>query len=269
MKITHFLWSVAAALGFLIGSADAQVLLRDDFNGTSLDAAKWSVADWKLGRAQLALTPVVADGFARLKFETFNPKSAGVTFVGTEIDSKQDFSLMSGIEFEARMRVGASPAGLVTSFFTYKARRVDAENFSDEIDFEFLSNQMTEPPPGGTPIQLTTYRAFNNTRPNYEDASRINGQSVRVARINLNRFNTFVIRWLPNRVEWLVNGRTVRVAQTAVPEEAMKICLNFWAPEKSWVEAFSDSLVPEKTAAKNRVFHYDVDYVEVRRISGR
>lgn len=255
-------------MGFLLNSADAQVLLRDDFNGTSLDAAKWSVADWKLGRTQLGLTPVVGGGFARLKFETFNPRGASVTFLGTEIDSNQDFLLLSGIEFEARVRVNASPAGLVTSFFTYQAHQIDGEDFSDEIDFEFLSNQTAKPPPGGTPIQLTTYRAFNNTRPNYEDANRINGQSVRVKKINLNRFNTFVIRWLPNRVEWLVNGRTVRVAQTAVPEQAMKICLNFWAPEKSWVEAFSDSLVPEETATKNRVFYYDVDYVEVRRISG-
>ena len=266
MKSTHLL-GIVIVLGAMSNSANAQVLLRDNFNGKSLDAGKWSVANWKLGRTQLGLTPVVADGFARMKFETFDPRGAGITFLGTEIDSIQTFSLGAGIQFETRVRVNSSPTGLVTSFFTYAARQVGAERFSDEIDFEFLSKQTRIPPLASPPIHLTTYRAFNNTRPNYDDANQISGQDIRIAGLNLNRFNTFTIRWLPNRVIWLVNGRVVRTALTAVPQQNMKICLNFWAPEKSWAEAFSDLLVPAKNVQENRAAYYDVDYVEVRRIS--
>ena len=276
MKPLQHLAAVAVALTAMTSSASAQVLLRDDFGGASLDEAKWTVGTWKLGRTQLGPKPTVAGGMARLKFETFDPRHAGQSFVGTELDSKQLFALGPGqghgVEFEARVRVNRSAPGLVASIFTYKARDIGGQNLSDEIDFEFLSNeflskQPTSAPRAGPPIQLTTYREFNNTSPNYEDKSRISAQSVPVAGLNLARFNTFLIRWLPDRVEWLVNGRLIRTSVVAVPQREMHICLNFWAPEKSWGEAFSDSLQPAKTAAANRVSFYDVDYVEVRRVS--
>ena len=266
MKILTTLTGIAF-MGTLASAANAQVLLRDDFNGTALDSSKWSVGNWKLGRTQLGLAPVVAGGIARLKFETFDPRAAGGSFAGTEIDSNLTFSLGSGVEFETRVRMNTPVAGLVSSFFTYQQQTVNGEIFNDEIDFEWLSKHTLKPPSAGTPVQLTTYRAFNNTKPIYEDATQISSEKALVAGLNLKRFNTFLIRWLPDRVEWLVNGRLVRTAQTAVPQGEMKICLNFWAPESSWAEAFSPALVPAQTARQNRVLFYEVDYVEVRRIS--
>ena len=84
--------------------------------------------------------------------------------------------------------------------------------------------------------------------------------------LKLDVFNTIVIRWLPKRVEWLVNGQVIRTALTAVPDEQTKIRLNFWAPAGGWNDAYSNKLVPAKNARLNQTYYYDVDYVEVRAI---
>jgi len=256
---------IAALLGATGSSAHAQVLFRDDFSGTTLDTSKWSVGNWQLGRTQLGKTPVIAGGFARMTLETFNPRNAGHSFLGTEIDTKTPFSVGEGVEFEARVRVNRSSEGLVTSFFTYSARDVNGESLSDEIDFEFLSKQTHKAPFSSTSTQLTTYRGFNNTLLNYDDPAQSNTQNVRVAGLNLSRFNTFLIRWLPDRVEWLVNGQLIKTSFAAVPEQDMRMCLNFWAPDSKWDEAFSSLLLPAPSKLKMRAAFYDVDYVEVRR----
>lgn len=250
-----------------LSAASPQVLLRDDFDGASLDKNQWSVGNWKLGRTQLEKAPVVSNGFARLTFETFDPHHAGRNFLGTEIDSNQSFSLGKGLEFEARVRVNAMPPGLVTSFFTYSERDIGGSNFSDEIDFEWLSALTKKSPATSPPIQLTSFRAFNHAKANLKDQTQTTSENVRVAALNLSGFNTFMIRWLPDRVEWLVNGRIVKTAVSIVPEQPMNLCLNFWAPDKKWGEAYSSSLSAAKSARSNRVFTYDVDYVEVRQLS--
>ena len=58
--------TLAAAL-----PASAQtVLLRDDFNGTTLNTTTWGLGTWTLGRTQLGNSPVVGNGMARLTFDT-------------------------------------------------------------------------------------------------------------------------------------------------------------------------------------------------------
>ena len=52
------------------------VLFREDFAGEQRDRNRWSVASWKLGLSQPGNTPVLADGFARLAFDTAGLKGA-------------------------------------------------------------------------------------------------------------------------------------------------------------------------------------------------
>lgn len=52
------------------------VLFREDFAGEQRDRNRWSVASWKLGVSQPGNTPVLADGFARLAFDTAGLKGA-------------------------------------------------------------------------------------------------------------------------------------------------------------------------------------------------
>ena len=66
-------------VGLIAAPVHAQtVIFHDDFDGTVLDASKWNVGTWTLGRTHLGSDPVVAGGIARLTFDTYG-------FKGTEI----------------------------------------------------------------------------------------------------------------------------------------------------------------------------------------
>src|SRR5206468_12394845 len=121
--------------------ARAADLLRDDFNGASLDFSNWSTGTWQLGRTQLGFTPAVTGGIVQLRHDTYNPSNPGGTFKGTEILSNQNFTRGSGLEYEARVRSNAVPSGLVTSFFTYNTV-AGSPPLADEIDWEFLSKEI-------------------------------------------------------------------------------------------------------------------------------
>ncbi|MFM7322658.1 MAG: hypothetical protein ACKO5K_14215, partial [Armatimonadota bacterium] len=97
--ISNFSSLAALAAAATVGApAHAQtVLWRDDFNGTSLDATKWNLGTWRLGRTQLGNSPVVGGGIARLTFDTYG-------FKGTEIWSKGLVSRGNGLEIAARVR---------------------------------------------------------------------------------------------------------------------------------------------------------------------
>jgi beta-glucanase (GH16 family) len=139
-------------------------------------------------------------------------------------------------------------------------------DFSDEIDFEFLSRQIASSPATSDPVLTTTWSNWNNSTQIYTDPATYNSQSVNVAGLNLTQFSTIVIRWLPDRVEWRINGQLIRTATTAVPDEATNIRLNFWAPASGWTEAYSNKLTPAKNVRQNQTHYYDVEHVEVRTI---
>ena len=80
--------------------ADDLVLLRDDFDGSALDTAKWFVpigSGTFFGRTQIrppSEVLTVAGGVIRLQVDTFNPtaEEAGDSFWGSEIDTIETFS---------------------------------------------------------------------------------------------------------------------------------------------------------------------------------
>ena len=57
---------VAAGALLIPGSAcyPQTILLRDDFNGVSLNTTLWNLGTWTLGRTQLGSSPVVSGGIA-------------------------------------------------------------------------------------------------------------------------------------------------------------------------------------------------------------
>ncbi len=245
------------------------VLFRDDFNGTKLSSSDWFLGTWTLGRTRLGNAPVMTGQYARLKFDTFNASNPGKSFRGTEIGTVKTFapSAGTGIEFEASVRVNAMASGIVTSFFTYTSRTTPAGiTYSDEIDFEFLSKQINSSPATSDPVLTTTWNDWDNNTPVYNDPLTYDSASVNVSPLNLAQFNTILIRWLPGKIEWFVNGQLVRATTKAVPDEPTSIRLNFWAPASGWTDAYSSQLGFAKNARQNKTYYYDVDYVEVRSI---
>src|SRR5688500_6748453 len=142
-RLTMSVLASAAAAAALAASsapsARAADLLRDDFDGAALDQSKWGIGTWLLGRTQLAFTPQVTGGMARLRLDTYNPTNTSL-LRGTEILSDLASARGSGLEFEARVRTNpVTTGGTVTSFFTYIADLTPTPPLADEIDFEFLS----------------------------------------------------------------------------------------------------------------------------------
>jgi beta-glucanase (GH16 family) len=245
--------------------ARAADLLRDDFNGASLDFGNWSTGTWQLGRTQLGFTPAVTGGMAQLRHDTYNPANPGGTFKGTEILSNQNFSRGSGLEYEARVRTNAVPSGLVTSFFTYNTVG-GSPPLADEIDWEFLTKEINASSPTSDPVLATTWNNYRTDGSNFGDPNIHSSQDISVAGLNLATFNTFKIRWLPDRVQWYVNDVPIRTSLYAVPDLAAPIRANFWAPGTEWPDAYSAAYAPTAIAGNNQTSLYDIDYIAVRRI---
>ncbi len=207
--------------------------------------------------------PSVAGGICTIEHHLYNPwdlAEVNVAFLGGEIRSVREFEPDRVWRIEARVKSDAYPDGLVTSFFSYG---FDGSN-ADELDFEFVSNATNDATtwPAGDPVLTNTW---NETieKPEY----------VAPAGLDLTEWNTFRIYWDPiaRRVDWTwldpVHGETWLRSETvasAVPDEAMQVYFNFWAPAASWADAYSASLQPVSDPGQNEIHHYSIDWVEVR-----
>lgn len=246
--------ALVAGLALTHSPADAAgaVLFRDDFNAGELDASRWAVGNWKLGRTQLGTVPVVAGGMAQLRFDTYR-------LTGTEIYTRDAFALGNGMEFEARVRMNYLPSGLVAAMFTYKSQN----GLSDEIDIEVLSKQVNASV-GGAPLLLTTWNDWDETNPTYGDGIHQSSRSVFVNQLDVNSFHTYTIRWLPGGTEWWLDGNLIARSTEAQPDLATPFRINFWAPAATWSTAYDASLKPAKNPRQNRSYYVDVDWVEIR-----
>jgi|GEM_PF-1889229 hypothetical protein len=270
----------ATALLALAGQADAQTLLfRDDFStaGPDVNRTLWggpAAGHPPLGRTFLrpATSPIaVTNGAAVLRLDTFNPGAPGSSFLGSEIATRTFYPVGAGIAFEARVQPPMAPVpqprGLVASVFTYTIRDVgNGVLEQDEIDWEILTSlNLAE---GPNPAPLPTTELWTNV---YVNEFLGAGSPVQVAAsqtAQLGQWNTYRIEWYPNRVRWLFNGRVVMDRTDRVPNDAMNLRMNFWAPGSEWQQAFSADLQPAGSIAQNRTFQYLVDWAMVTRLPG-
>jgi hypothetical protein len=87
-----------------------------------------------------------------------------------------------------------------------------------------------------------------------------------LAGLDLASFHSYTVRWLPDRVEWWIDGTRVRQELGTLPDDAINVRLNFWAPDSFFSEAYDASLQPAANAQDNQVCFYEVDWVEIRRV---
>ena len=239
------------------------VLLYDDFTSGTLDTSKWDVANWTLGsKTSFATTPVLQSSggtsYARFSLQTYNPSYPGTRVLGTAIYSDSLFARENGLVCEARIRVtSAATAGMVAAFFLYQ----DYGSTSDEIDFEFLTNQSTNQ------VLLTNWNDWLSSYSQNDGIHHVNYNPT-VSGMNFSDWTTIKILWLPTQTRWYINGTEVWRTSQAVPDQSMKMHVNFWAPDSSWSQAWSSSLAPVAASGSNTTYYYDVDYVKVSRYSG-
>lgn len=269
LRYRHLVAASILLLATCASAGAATVLLRDDFNGSSLDAAKWNVGgdgSFDSNRTYFGADPVVAGGLVNMEFATYNPLHAGTHFLGTDLFSKQTFPLGEGIEFEVRARSGDLPSGLVTSFFTWIE---NPNTTADEMDFEFLTNQINGnpvPPSAGQPVLVSTYNNWEGNESHYNDGVHHQDASPTVPGLDLTEFNVFTIRWLPDHTEWLVNGSLIASISDAHTDADTPVRMNVWAPDSSWVEAYDAALQPTDNPNQNQSYFYQIDYVEIRTV---
>ncbi len=242
-------------------SAAATTLLRDDFNGGSLNQSVWRLpvgGGTFFGRTQIrppSQAPVVSNGVITLLLDTHNPTALtpGDSFWGHEIQTRQLFSVGNGLSIKSSLRFAdGDPRGRVGGFFTFGIESPFV--IRDEIDFELLSNQ------AGNQTILTN--VFD------DDGFNVGGdvQNVFVPGLDITEFTEYEIRWFPNRIEWYVSGQLIRTETGTVANDPQEVRVNHWAPDQFFTIAYDASLQPVASAALNESFALEVDYVEVIRI---
>ena len=269
---------LVAMIGMGTSSADAQLLLQDNFDTPGIvNPQVWRLPFGSegtfVGRTQYAgdpatdmplqgiAEPSATDGFvAEINLDTFSPIDPGNQFLGTDLLSKRNFARGGGVSFESRLRLkpGATTPGLVGGFFTFDvATRTTPDPVRDEIDFELISNQV-----GGTEDPATN---FWNEGPFTGPGAGGDLQFHDVAGFDLTQFNDYRVEWTPNSVTWFVNNTQVRQQTTDVPDDPMKLHFNLWAPDSDFTDAFNAALQPEALSANNTTYTLQVDSVEVNR----
>lgn len=170
-RIKFFTSAFILTIVFLFVSTSygsASMSFWDDFEGDSLDQVQWGFQnrDWPVGQTWFRGAPTVSGGIATFTHHTYNPFDSGNSCLSQEIYSHTAFQRGPGFEIEARVRV-RSPisSGLVASVFGYMDKPMPYGNavWSDEIDLEFLSNQINNPPECyGHRILATSWNDFGS-----------------------------------------------------------------------------------------------------------
>jgi Ca2+-binding RTX toxin-like protein len=245
-------------------TGETRVLLHDDFDRDGelrLEIWAFPTGDPSFyPRTQIRpKLPVASDGVAHLTLDTFNPSnssSGSPTFYGSEIITKQSYSIESGpLEFEAKARLVTATPGEVGGLFAYHL--IDSRNH-DEVDFELFDQTGGAAPNGRHVVQTNTYAA--------EPLGNGHPQQVGTE-VDTTNFHVFRIEWRHDRVDWFVDGTLVRRDTAHVPQGAMELHLNLWAPDARWPDAYSDQLEPASNAQDNRIFLFDIDYARVARLA--
>ena len=276
---------ISTVLTLVFSSSDlsAAVTFWDDFDGNTLDLTRWSYQerDWPIGQTWFRGAPTISDGIATFEHHTYNPFDPGNSCLGQEIYSNTAFVRGPGLQVEARVRIrSAIPNGLVASFFGYMDKAMPYGNpvWSDEIDFEFLSNQINNPPESyGHRVLAVSWNDFGEPGSGYNDGVHHWEANPVAAALDLSEFNTFKIRWLADSVEWYWDPDQVRGQNLhpdvllyrstyAVPDEPLTLRFNFWASTSGWPLAWDSLMQPALGPDGDIVAYYDVDYVTTTQI---
>jgi len=241
-------------------TAHATVFLSDDFTGTSVGSANWYIPTWTsstdgtyLGRTQLRCTqssslPSASNSNAIIAVQSYNP--AGFSFYGTEIISKQSFSVGQGIDITVRAKMDNPTQGIVGGIFLYSLKP-GSSTLHDEIDYELLTNVTNQ-------VQTNIY--------GNEPLGAGHTQFVSYASGSVTSYHTYEIKWLPTQVSWYLDGSLVRTDTAHVPTGPMNFYLNAWVPDSGWAQAYNAAIQPVASASANQVYSMSVDSVNIQSI---
>jgi hypothetical protein len=249
----------------LLAALASEILLDDTFGASSLNHANFYVPRYDpngstfLGDTQLQVSPTyspsVSNGTLHLDLNTYNPTAnpPGDSFFGSEVISQRQFNVGQGLIVDVRAQVpAANPAGIVSAPFLYAPPSVPGWNH-DEIDFELLTNN--------------TNQVLTNV---FADQPLGVGSPVSASLPDgdLTDYHDYQIMWLPNEVQWSVDGQVVRTETDAVPTGPMSLYLNTYVPSSNFAAAYNPALQPTAQAAKNQGYDFNIDSAMVTQLIG-
>lgn len=273
-------WSTPIAFG--------QVIFDDEFDGTHgnasfhpggvVDVTSYrapfggTTGDDFVGRTNFRFTlpqdgvataaPGSTDGkVAVLNLDTYNPNAAGTTFLGTDLITKQNFTVGGGFSMTTRMRLQAPvPAGIVAAPFLYDVQRENplGTQVRDEIDHEILTNNAQTAGPDNT---LTN--VWNDG--NFASA----GAPVAISNptgFDVTQFHDYRVDWTPTSVKWYIDNSLVRTETSVVPNDPMRAHVNVWAPDSTFAAAYNAALQPSATSP-GTTYKVEVDRMQMSRLN--
>ncbi len=246
-------------------------IFADEFDSGSLSGS-WNVygTDRWLSRTQFGNAPVFASEgstkYMRLRLDTYNPEYPLYGLRGTEMHTKTQYPMGSGMQVEARVRAPGLPRGIVWAFFTLGERGTWPDTYArDEIDFENLTN-------------LASNEIWTNIYNDYNPNITLEGGSEMIktaAGLNRNNWTIYKIKWYPDRIEWWVNvgsGADILVRSetnpTLVTDDSQSIRFNIWAADSNWSDAYADLPLTDNPS-QNTAYYFDVDYVRATSLGAR
>ena len=265
-------------------------LLFDDFTSGTLSSSVWGnyTEGQQLQRTFFGNRSANLNengvSFTRLTLDSYNASKPGQFFRGTEIYSKTSYTVGNGLEAEARLRAPNLPAGMIFAFFLISDRYVGtpspATYRKDEIDFEGITAQQ-EQFGGRNRLYTNIWNDWNEQLYGFDGNSagedtpnRDHDDLVYAPSVDPNydyaNWNTYKIRWYPDRTEYYVNNNLERVERQVKPNQALSLHFNFWTPTADFGQAFSNNLPGPVSTASNpdrRTYGFDVDYVRVRALT--
>ncbi len=231
----------------------------DHFDGPAIDSRRWQYPLFAnggtfYGRTQVrvretAALPSVSKSNMHLTLGTYNPTGnpTGISFLGTQLQTVKSFSRGDGLSVQVRSRLrNPFPRGLIGGLFLFGRA---GNGLNNEISFTMMSNapglidtNVYAGQPGGIGRILGSFALPSGTLGDYHD---------------------YRIDWLPDRVEWFVDGELLRSETAIVPAGDMALNLSLWAPAAEWAKAYDSGLQPAASARANVDYLMDVDAVSV------
>lgn len=213
------------------------------------DLSAWATETHYQGRGKFVGKGVVSSGRLFLAVQTHlsgHPHAFGQQLVHTP----EPLIYRDGraLECTARVKINTLQRGLVFGFFLYNQAVINGVLRSDEIDFEWLTNDLTK-------LFVSTWRDWNRQTAAYSVSEHpVHGTQLTLPKNNpVNPYGVFAdytFRWSAGLLEFFVNGRLIhRFVGGVVPTRPMRLYLNAWVPDESWQEAFCPCMLPTSKAA--------------------
>lgn len=232
-------------------------LFKDDFN-ISLNPTTWDYSHWQevnnpsfYGRTQQRQSlPTVSNGELNLQLDTYNPTNGPTpSFYGSDINTIKTFSNDSGgVVFEIKAHFKNFVPGIVGGMLPYS---LNPDGTRNEISYAVASNM---------PNTIQTNTSANEPLGvGHAQSNPISGAYT--------DYHTYRIEWFKDAIRWLVDGQLVRIETENIPQEAMSLHLNIWAPGIEWVDAYSAALNPVTNLNANTSNYFNVDSVNITRLS--